>query len=78
MLFRSAFTREGTIYKNPYSIATFAPSSGFGTDDISEMAAKGYVPDYEADETTGKPVIAGYKKKKNVANGGIVKAFKNF
>ena len=33
---------------------------------------------YEADETTGKPVIAGYKKKKNVANGGIVKAFKNF
>ena len=80
-LYNYRFNRDGQAYNlnNPqffnYDGGVNATTSGLGA------MPNGMLPDYDTDETTGKPKLVGYKLPKETKatkrNGAIVKAIKN-
>ena len=74
-LYNYRFTPNGVAY-NLNDPAQFAPY-GSGSGGTGAMPG-GMIPDYDTDESTGKPKVVGYKlPKEKKRNGAIVKAIKN-
>jgi hypothetical protein len=70
------FTQSGVAYKDPLYMASLNMSGqGIGSGQMPE----GMTPTWESD-SSGRPVLSGYKKKKDdklSRNGSLVKAIKN-
>jgi hypothetical protein len=70
------FTKSGVAYKDPMYMASINPYGQGNSKNAGQQLGPGFVPTYDADDE-GKPVLSGYKKKKESRNGALVKAFKN-
>jgi hypothetical protein len=80
-LYNYRFTPNGVAY-NINAPQSFAPyGSGSGTGYGAGQVPAGMIPDYDTDETTGKPKVVGWKMPKETKpkkrNGSIVQAIKN-